>query len=252
MSKIKINLTSGATVEKALVTCFKGTNGDYIVFDNETNGPMGYPVICISKFTGTGCEKIYDPTEWGSVKDNLKTIIGGTNLPYLVVPNILSAQDDFFTPLTLPSPSFELLKNVYKPEDNTPPIPPAEHSQVVVPPVSEEPVMPDESISLGSAPAPAVEQPTPPVVEAPQPQVVPETPVVPEVQIAPMIVENQAAATTQPIVSNVTTINPEPGLVPTQTPVEEETVDIVALKENFMKSCENMFDGLVNKLTNKP
>ena len=108
MSKIKVTLANGSVLEKPLVTCFKGNTGNYIVLDNETNGQMGYPIICISKFNGTSVEKIVDPNEWSSVKDNLKTIIAGTALPYLEVPSELTANDDFFTQLTLPVASFDL------------------------------------------------------------------------------------------------------------------------------------------------
>lgn len=246
MSKIKINLASGTTVEKSLVTCFKGTSGDYIVFDNETNGPMGYPVICISKFTGTGCEKIFDAAEWDAVKNHLKTIIAGTNLPYLSVPESLTAQDDFFTPLTLPLASFDLLKSVYvAPAPLTPPV---DAAQVVSAPAPEVPAAPDASISLGALPEVTPEAPiAPPEVApaTPTPETVPVAPT-PEVQIAPVIVEQTPPVDPQPVVSNVATINPTPEVpaAPAQS-----SVDLTLLKENFMKSCENMFDGLVSKLT---
>lgn len=119
MSKIRVNLTSGNVIEKPLVTCFKGTNGNYLVLDNETNGSMGLPIICISKFLGDKLEKIYDQAEWSSVKENLKAIIAGNNLPYLSVPEQITAPDDFYTQLTLPVASFDLLKNVYHPVEVT-------------------------------------------------------------------------------------------------------------------------------------
>lgn len=115
VSKIKVSLTNGNIIEKPLVTCFKGTNGNYLVLDNETNGSMGLPIICISKFLGDKLEKIYDQAEWTSVKENLKAIIAGNNLPYLNVPEQITAPDDFYTQLTLPVASFDLLKNVYHP-----------------------------------------------------------------------------------------------------------------------------------------
>ena len=49
VGKIKINMLSGTTIEKPLVTAFKGEHGDYIVLDNEMSGTMGLPIILISK-----------------------------------------------------------------------------------------------------------------------------------------------------------------------------------------------------------
>ena len=115
MSKIRVNLTSGNVFEKPLVTCFQGTSANYVVFDNEMNGSMGLPIICISKLNGNRLEKIFDQSEWASVKENLKSIISGSTLMYLEVPENLSAQDDFFTQLTLPVASFDVLKRSYNP-----------------------------------------------------------------------------------------------------------------------------------------
>ena len=41
MDKIKINLASGTSLEKPLVSAFKSNNAIYVVFDNEINGTMG-------------------------------------------------------------------------------------------------------------------------------------------------------------------------------------------------------------------
>ena len=60
MGKIKVNLASGNVFEKPLVTCYQGSSANYIVFDNEMNGSMGLPIICISKLSGNKLEKIYD------------------------------------------------------------------------------------------------------------------------------------------------------------------------------------------------
>ena len=91
MSKIRVNLTSGNVFEKPLVTCFQGTSANYVVFDNEMNGSMGLPIICISKLNGNRLEKIFDQSEWASVKENLKSIISGSTLMYLAVPENLNA-----------------------------------------------------------------------------------------------------------------------------------------------------------------
>ena len=80
MSKIRVNLTSGNVFEKPLVTCFQGTSANYVVFDNEMNGSMGLPIICISKLNGNRLEKIFDQSEWASVKENLKSIRGYSSM----------------------------------------------------------------------------------------------------------------------------------------------------------------------------
>lgn len=254
VSKTKINLASGSVMEKPLVTCFKGTNGNYIVLDNETNNPIGLPIICVSKFTGTSCEKIIDPAEWSSVKENLKTIISGTALPYLSVPESLTAQDDFFTQLTLPVASFDVLKNAYVVPVSETPADPVVETPVATP---EMPVAPE------AQPVPVVVAPDPisvaPVIE---PAVVPN-PVI-EASVDP-IVETRAAIDT-PIIAPITVDTEPPAVTPVipepVAPVVEASVapaapaaqpavegieDINALKENFMKSCENMFDALVKK-----
>jgi len=38
MGKIKLNLVSGAVVEKPLINAFKANNSNYVVLDNEING----------------------------------------------------------------------------------------------------------------------------------------------------------------------------------------------------------------------
>ena len=251
MSKIKITMASGSSIEKPLVTCFKGTNGDYIIFDNETNGQMGYPIICISKFNGTSVDKVTDPGEWNSIKENLKTIIAGTALPYLAVPDTLTAPDDFFTQLTLPVASFDLLKNVYS-------------APAVVEPVKQPNDLPSEPVAATPevAPAPVIE-PTAigespiiapaPVIENPVAAPVASEPVM----AAPVI---DMAANVAPVSGPTASLEPAPLTTPVVeaapvTPVSTEPIannnEIEALKESFMKSCENMFDALIKKIENK-
>lgn len=248
MSKVKINLASGNVVEKPLVTCFKGTNGSYLVLDNETNGSMGLPIICISKLNGTVAEKIFDQNEWGSVKENLKTIIAGTALPYLNVPELLTAQDDFFTQLTLPVASFDLLKSVYAPAaPEAPAAPVVEEIQQPAPAAPEvapvAPAIPDPtpiSAPEAIAPAPVMPIQTAPVIDAPMisplPQAAPAAPAPVAEPIAPVIA--------------APTIEPTPIASPVAAPAVNPN-DIAAIKENFMKSCENMFDALIKKFENK-
>lgn len=253
VSKIKINLTSGNVIEKPLVTCFKGTNGNYIVFDNETNGSMGLPIICISKFNGTAAEKIFDQNEWASVKENLKTIIAGTALPYLNVPEMITAQDDFFTQLTLPVASFDLLKSVYKPVEVSAPA--AEAAPVA--PASQ--AIPEVPASPVASPAPVTMEPTPisaseviapaPVIDAPivNPAPIAQAPVIEPAIVTPV---TPNVPVTAPVVETPT-IEPAPAPAPQTANLAAGTDDIAVIKENFMKSCEMMFDALIKKFENK-
>lgn len=272
MTKVKINLASGNVVEKPLVTCFRGTKGDYLVLDNETNGSMGLPIICISKFTGTSAEKIFDQAEWTSVKENLKSIIAGNTVPYLKVPEIITAQDDFFTQLTLPVASFDLLKNVYQVPQTVSPVAP----EVAIPaaPVVEQTVMPEPAAqvmptmepatSLATAPAfvaPVIPEPvtTPTVDPMAQVMQAAQTPVVETPTVAPMPTMPTFEPT--PVIPAAPEITPAPVSIPEPTapidsPIAASTVDAMtpelkAIKDNFMQSCETMFDALLKKFQNK-
>lgn len=116
MSKIKLNLSSGVSVEKILLNAFVSDQNKYLVFDNEMTGSMGYPIILVSKIVDNKVVKITDQSEWESVKNCLKQIISGNNLEYFAVDPIMNADDVYYTQLTLPVTSFDALKNSYKVE----------------------------------------------------------------------------------------------------------------------------------------
>lgn len=245
MSKIRVNLTSGNVFEKPLVTCFQGTSANYVVFDNEMNGSMGLPIICISKLNGNRLEKIFDQSEWASVKENLKSIISGSTLMYLEVPENLSAQDDFFTQLTLPVASFDVLKRSYNPPKPEPEVMPAPQPEV----------------------APAPVQPAPEVMETPAPPVM-DGPIsfggMNTVNTAPVMNNNPASqmmgnsdmlgqTNTMAMPNEMASMNnPMPNVnnkMPNPQPISN--INYADLKETFMKSCENMFDALVKRFENK-
>ena len=116
MSKIKLNLSSGVSVEKILLNAFVSDQNKYLVFDNEMTGSMGYPIILVSKIVDNKVVKITDQSEWESVKNCLKEIISGNNLEYFAVDPIMNADDVYYTQLTLLVTSFDALKNSYKVE----------------------------------------------------------------------------------------------------------------------------------------
>lgn len=280
MTKIKITLASMNIVEKDLVTCFTGTNGDYVVFDSGNVNAMGLPIICISRFSGSSCEKIVDQAEWAAVKENLKTIISGTALPYVAVPENVTAPDDFFTQLTLPVASFEVLKNGYvapapavapAPEASIAAAPAMEApsiSEPVVEPMAAAPVMPEvPTVDMGPVPSVPSEAELPSASIAPViPDVAPVEPAAPEISIPS--IPTVEIAPEQPVASAPEIGMPTAGLpnadLPTSiepvlpsdaiTPVMESDSaigDIASIKNTFMKSCENMFDALVKQLENK-
>ena len=237
VSKVKISLASGNIVEKPVVTCFKGNNAIYLILDLEANGQMGYPIIGITRLNNNIAEKIVDDGEWTAVKDNLRTIIGGTTPVYVGVPEQLTAQDDFYKQLTLPVASFDVLKSSY-----------------VVP--VEAPAVPEMPAAPAAEPAP---------IEAPQaspaPEVAPATmeatvltaqPVTnsPELTAVPLPTTPETPA---PMPSPLPEVNPEgaPNPVPLASTEPDSSDDIQVLKDSFMKSCENMFDALIKKFENK-
>ena len=234
MSKIRVNLTSGNVFEKPLVTCFQGTSANYVVFDNEMNGSMGLPIICISKLNGNRLEKIFDQSEWASVKENLKSIISGSTLMYLEVPENLSAQDDFFTQLTLPVASFDVLKRSYNPPKPEPEVMPAPQPEVApapvqpAPEVMETPASPvmDGPISFGGMNTVN----TAPVMNSnPAPQMMGNSDMLGQTNT--MAMPNEMAPMNNPV-PNVNNQMPNPQPI--------SNINYADLKETFMKSCENM------------
>lgn len=285
MEKIKINMMSGSSLEKPLVSAFKSNNAVYVVLDNEINGTMGLPIILVSKLENNKLSKIVDQNEWGAVKETLRMIIAGNQVDYVVVDGMLSADDMFFSQLTLPVASFDALKNNYRPnfdnagtnvtsmDNNTlnesvmPQTPVAPVAPEVTPtPVDntnvvdttmQSPVTPAPMENVGVAPmetvTPTLETAAPVSPEMPAAPVsgYPEnaqnvTPVMPS---AP--VESQNVAPVTEMVMPETPLAADVQPIPVQEPVSTPTpVDFTADKEAFLKACENMFDALVAKFKN--
>ena len=275
MSKIKINVSNGTVLEKPLVTAFKGSYGTYMVLDDERTGNMGLPVILVCKIQDNKVTNIMDPNEWNAVKESLRNLINGIQTDYISVGTEYSADENYCSQLTLPVDYFDNLKNNYKPVDgisleSTPlasdvgPVDPAA-------PVGDAPVMPDVPVS-----SPIVEEPVPPVAapEMPTPPaeatpvvepVAPETPnpadaapVMPEVPTpdpTPAPVEAPTVEAPTPDVNPLQSVALNAPTPPAVEPVPEAqatpNVDFSQDKEAFLKACENMFDALVAKFTNK-
>lgn len=118
MAKIKLNLPTGVSVEKTLLNCFKVDNNTYIVFDADSVGSMGLPIILVCKLENNRVIKIENADEWNRVKGYLKEIISGVNKEYLSLSASVDADEIFYTQLTLPLASFDALKNAYKVDAN--------------------------------------------------------------------------------------------------------------------------------------
>lgn len=236
MEKIKINTTSGAVLEKPLVTAFKLESGEYVVVDNEMNGTMGLPIILVSKLVNNTLSLITD-AEWGSVKEALRLIISGNEMNYIRVNETVSAEDVFFKQLTLPLASFEALKNNYKSvvlastesfaAETTPVEPVNDMVLNVEETVTPEPVAPVE------VPNEVVSE-----VQMPEVNVTPIEPIMPAVPVESQVV---APVTSFEEVAPAPTVEP----IPAEEPAAP--VDFTADKEAFLKACENMFDALVAK-----
>lgn len=242
MEKIKINMVSGASLDKPLVTAFNGSNGVFVVLDNEMNGTMGLPIILVSKLENNKLTLIQD-AEWPVVKETLRLIIAGNQVDYVKVNNELNADDLFFKQLTLPVESFETLKNSYKPVDDSANVVPEPTPINMVNPTSPVGPMPEvaqlEQQQINIEAAPAVNNAV--NMEIPEP--------VNQMQTEPVMpaasVQNQEVAQVVPEVKETPVVEPIPEVAEQTTPV-----DFTLEKEAFLKACENMFDALVAKFKN--
>ncbi len=283
MGKIKLNLVSGSIVEKPLITAFKANGNEYVVLDNEMNGSMGLPIILVCKLSNNRLVKINDQNEWQIVKEYLKNIIAGNPIEFIPIAKEISADDIYYTQLTLPVPSFDTLKKSYNISDeptpanvsnndvgimdlnlNTPEqststveptnVPPIENTPNVnvTAPTPEIPVMPSAPEVPNMEPVNANPEPIPstPVVDI-QPNINP-TPVV---DLSAPVINNDAPANIPPVtpVMPEAPVSQEAAVIMPETPAVEPAP--IANKEDrfkdqkeaFMQACENMFDALVQK-----
>jgi len=273
MGKIKLNLVSGAVVEKPLINAFKSNNNSYVVLDNEINGSMGLPIILVSKLENNRLVKIIDQGEWQIVKEYLKSIIAGGQVEFIKLANEIEAEDIYYTQLTLPVPSFDALKNAYKIEEEVinenilninqePEVSLQNENSFVAPEIPsfapEVPVMPEVQI-------PEVENPV--ISDINKENSIPEVPVMdinipdsnmfvmPEIPnvvsneniVVPEISQNEInVANISPVMPNISGSEiTSPSVNSLNSGVDEDIFK--EQKEAFMQACENMFDALVIK-----
>ena len=214
MKKINITTLSKNIIVKPLVTAFRSSLGEYIVLDNEVNGSMGLPIILVSKLTNNKLTKITDQNEWNSVKEILRNIISGNQMDYIDVDDKLNGDDIFFTQLTLPAASFEVLKGNYKPLSANPATPETSTPETSTPQMPTNPV---SSVQPPVAPTPAVAPNVPPVAPVQQPV----SPVQPPVAPTPAAVPNvpPVAPVQQPVSPVQPPVAPTPKAAPSIPPV---------------------------------
>lgn len=270
---MKINITkpTGNVETLDVLTAFKVDNITYVVFDSEKVGSMGLPIIYISKFDGK-LEKVDNSSsEWQNVKNYLKGIINGTNVEYVKLGYDVSADEAYYTPLTLPQASFDLIKSRYVvPENESSGVNSLNFNSADGVSVME---LVNEAVpSVGSVPNAPVEPPTPvppTPMSTPVPPVGPQTAPsenyqVPQSQVenvvptVPIMPDNHVASN---VAVNQTSFQPEAEVKPTIPVVEpvKNTTEAANFnsqnledsfkddKATFLKACENMFDALVSK-----
>ena len=231
MGKITITKKTGTIDSLNLMSAFKVDNNTYVVLDSEKNGSMGLPIIYVSKLTDH-LEKIVDDNEWQSVKNYLKGIINGTNFEYININENQTADESYYKELSLPSvESFNAIKTRYNPPAPAPDPTIAEPSPVT--PEKEEIPTPISNIpTQETVSTPNVVPDVVPVVNEPNVNVAPTTPIMPATPVAP-----------DPV---ITPSMPEP--TPSPEPVSPKSpFDFSSDKETFLKACENMFDALIAK-----
>lgn len=214
MAKINITKVTGGIESLNLISAFKSDGTTKVVFDSEKIGSMGLPIIYISKYTDK-LEKIVNDNEWQNVKNNLKGIINGTNFEYVTIPENVSSDDVYYTPLTLPAVSFDAIKNNYK-------VPVA--NSVISPNLAPtEPLMPNNNVVSN------IPENVTPIEEVPTINPIPNIPPIEQVTPATPAMENIAPVS--PSIPPISTINSTrefvaptaPGM-PTATPTIEPLV----------------------------
>ena len=229
MTRVKLNLASGSVQEREVVTAFNFDNTKYIIFDGESTGSMGLPIVLVSKESGNKVVGITDAEEWKNTKENLKKIISGEKVEFARVSAEISADDVYYRQLTLPIASFDILKSSYEVPEET-----ASEVAVDQTPIFEQ--ITPEDITGGSVPnmepvAPSTFNEPVDVVPASNSSEIPFSGLINE----PIINKpaEEMPVPTDPVVAN------EPTTTPTIDNYEE-------LKKEFLAGAEELFNNLYN------
>lgn len=288
MAKIKLNLPTGVSVEKILLNCFKADNNSYVIFDAESVGSMGLPIILVCKFENNRVVKIENAEEWTKVKGYLKEIISGGSKEYFMIESEVFADELFYTQLTLPVASFDALRNAYKYDEgiNATPINNTENA-ISLDTISLEPENMENGASDDIQPATPKEEISNvmPVIDNVVAEITPannennlnssvsESNIISneavanplinentlpnlEIQsdlVAPEVTQEKSAIVNASLTEQPLPLNDEVTTdMTSQIEVAQDSkFDYAVDKEAFLKACENMFDALVAKFQNK-
>lgn len=235
MTRVKLNLASGTVQERELITAFKYNDIKYVIFDGESTGSMGLPIILVCKEVLGKVVGITDAEEWKNTKECLKKIIAGESLDYINIAPELRADDIFYRQLTLPVASFDALKNNYK-------APEVVEQQIDVPdntPVFETIAPEDVSskdISFENSVAATDLNSSPVVTDAPE--VVESAPVIQTENVPTDSVPEDIPVPVTDAPSANTTINNE----------QVETNNYEKLKEEFLNGALELFNKIYNEI----
>lgn len=232
MTRVKLNLASGSVQEREVVTAFNFDNTKYIIFDGESTGSMGLPIVLVSKESNNKIVGITDAEEWKNTKENLKKIISGEKLDFARVSGEISADDVYYRQLTLPIASFDILKSSYEaPEE------PASEVAVDQTPIFEQ--ITPEDIAGGSVPN----------VEPVAPSTFSE-PVTDASSVSAS--DNVFGFATEAIINAPSENIPSPADAVISEPSNEVSNNKYdELKREFMTAAEELFDNLYEKLNHE-
>ena len=246
MTKVKLNLASGSVQEREVITAFKNNDVKYIIFDGESTGSMGLPIILVCKEVLGKVVGITEADEWKNTKECLKKIISGDKIEYAGVSSELKADDIYYRQLTLPVSSFDVLKSSYvAPEvieqsgaavDNSPVFEPIAPEDITKSDISSiNPVSADSFNSSADASSMQYNN----VIS----NVNSEIPS-PVVEAAPAIDANVAAPS---VSENINASEVNTSDVSNQVE-NQNTLDYDTLKADFLKAAEALFDDLYKKI----
>lgn len=232
MTKVKLNLVSGSVQEREVVTAFKYSDVKYIIFDGESTGSMGLPIILVCKEVLGKVVGITDAEEWKNTKECLKKIISGDKVEYVSVSTELKADDIYYRQLTLPVASFDALKNSYVAPDNNE----SGSDQVDTTPVFEqiapEDITKSDISSINPVSADQFSSPASGV----------NAPVVEPVDVSASVQNSGPALESAPLdnASNQATF--------VKSDVVSKDNNYEILKSEFLKSAEQLFNDIYNKI----
>ena len=232
MTKVKLNLVSGSVQEREVVTAFKYSDVKYIIFDGESTGSMGLPIILVCKEVLGKVVGITDAEEWKNTKECLKKIISGEKVEYASVALELKADDIYYRQLTLPVASFDALKNSYVAPDNGDSGSEQIDNTPVFEQIAPEDITKSDISSINPVSADQFSAPTAGVEASSI-----------ESNVTSSSVQNFASVTdsvsTNNVENNVSTVN-------TEAPSVDNNYEI--LKSEFLKSAEQLFNDIYNKI----